>query len=552
MPFALARRLWVILPGLVLMMDVTAAGWDLISAHPYEAEERSFTSSQAHRFTLRFNDKVLAWTEHPWNEPLSATDSRVTFAALDLARSGNFNTSGSDPIPWSAPAEGPDVNGKYLVWAYLGNATRDPGGLVLGGEVYAMNLTTREVRRLGGDATAHATWPHLYDDFVVWSSFPPAGDARRMDQVDAARYRVHRVDLRTWAEESWPRPIHSQAYHPQCDFHVWATASDLLVSYAHNCATEEAGPGGLYRWDPSTGLLRRIATDAVPVLNFDEDRIAWSGRFAGNSTMYIHNLTTDLTTRATLLPGDYSDPILSRNLVAWADFRSRATRQYGLQGPTKLLPTVYFKDIRSANEYQLNQTFDFESGPVLEGTTLAYNDKDGRLRLLELPSEGKLLVARAVPQLITPASTRIQPTTPGAATAPVEQSVNLTLQAGVPLRVQAWDLDLDGDFELQGTLQVRFDPVTEKPEREVAAAQAVDEAGLHAVVTVDLVEQVQVALRAPVEGATNSGTPTGGPAETPGPPLGWLFVALWAGASWPGLRARRRGGLRGSEGSRTK
>lgn len=484
-------RLLAAVAAAFLAAPLAQAGWSVPEGEPYHAEQVVVDPEPASRTGFAFRDGLLAAVVRAPGES-QGPGSLAAWRWDGEAFQPVVSASGSGGMV-AAVAAGRG----HLAWTTL----LDPEEPLQGGLLLLQEVGAGPPRRLG-DVAIHSP-PAINGKWLTWSSRPPGLPD------DAVPATLHRLDLDTGAAESWPSP------RGPCE--VWVADLGPVLALSGGITCHRDGEGGLQAFDPATGVATPLSEDGSPFLfAADGPRLVWTAYREGSgrgTNLYVHDALLGTEQRVSSSPGRECCAALSGGRVAWLDLRTESGDRSGLPPAT-----LYFKDLGSGNEYQVQGTLQPTGGPALDGGILAYNDAEGRLVALRLPEDGSLLEVHAE-------------ATVGA---PTDAVADLTLAANVTVDV-AWDLDGDGDFEVDGSIEVDLGTP-----REVVG-RAVDVHGRVAVLALQVAGMRPVVREAGgVDDARDLVPP---PAEEPSGPVpapGLPAVALVASLALLALAARRR------------
>ncbi len=412
------------------------AAWEAPEGAPYTAEERELLSTTAQRDSLVFKDGVLAWVEQPRLQGppkgygAESIQGRLAFLDTRNGTSGGFrdgNDTGDRPVDPTEPARSPAVSGSHVAWIH-DEAYRTPYGEAYRSVVYALSLDAQTPIRFEGGVGGHITPPHLERSTLTWSS----------SAWNSSFSMIHRADLANGTVDSRPLPVEGWVAN------AWPLGNATLV---HLATGREDHPGGLYLWQPM-GMPEFL----TPMQSFFEvvlegHRLFWTEYREGDgrgTSIYSFDVASRQETRVTMSPGREHSPRASGDLLAWADVR-REEMCGDYNCPARY--NLYFGNMTNRNEYKLEGSWDFTAGPALDGRQLAYGDAQGRLRLATLPGPDSLLVASI--------NATVQLTSQERDETNVGSHVSLEINLAAPGSVlQRWDLDLDGVFEVEGSLRI--------------------------------------------------------------------------------------------------
>lgn len=451
-----ARLLQAALVAAVVFAPLAQAGWSVPEGEPYEAEARTIEGRPAIRDNLVFRDGLLAGIGHAWGQdPGRAGDG--------VAWRWDGDTFQAVPLPAAQDGRTTAIAAGHGHVAWLSGP--DPGNVTFESSLFLLDVGR-------GGAPERVSGPAVHSPPVIngpWLAF-----ASRPVGIDGDDVTLHRIDLRTGVHEAWPSP----AAGP-CEPWTAMVGDDLVLSAGLTCFRDE--DGGLALWRPGEAATRALTTDPKPFLmQADGPRILWTAYREGEgrgTNVYLADTATGAERRVSASPGRECYATLSGGLVAWLDVRSepddRRQPEY----------SIYFSDLGTQNEYQVQGTLRSTGGPALDGRWLAYNDAEGRLVALQLPGDGDLLKVRpqALPKPAEEAVGNAATAATGAARETAENATSMVvdLVANVTVDV-AWDLDGDGAFEAGGPLEVGAN------DTRTVLARAVDALGRVAVLAVRL------------------------------------------------------------------
>lgn len=446
----------------LLLMPLASAGWSVPAGQGYEAERIVVLDAAADRSEIDADGGVVAWVEN------ATDDGQRKQGRLEVLQQGAPLFRDDGPTH----ADAPSVGTTHVSWRDHTLATTHQ--VNAGSRIGIASLADATVRYHGAEGRV-VTRPRLEGTTLTWGSYGVYPDQTR---------EIHRLDLARGTEDVWPTPFDCAPDD------VWP-AGGLIVLATYVCGDSgtNSGTGGIFVWDPTTGVLQRHGASAVSSVA-EGGRVVWSEYRAGEgrgTNLYVLDLALGVERRATFSEGRESFPSLSGELVAWIDTRSED------RGPDY---TIYFEDLRTRNEYLLEGSASFSARPALDGRDLWYGDDAGRLVVARLPATHELLVADVA-----------------AALDQANTTLALTIEAPDAARV-AWDADLDGTFETQGELRVPVEDGAPTLERVMGAA--IDNVGRVSVMSVDVRERFTLAslARALSEPPTTSKrTPAATPTE---------------------------------------
>ena len=422
------------------------AAWEAPEGAPYTAEERELLSTTAQRDSLVFKDGVLAWVERPHvqDAPYKGYGAenfqgRLAFLDTRSGSSGNLQDGNGTPIDHAEPARAPAVSGSHVAWIHDEPYRTPEGGLAHRPVVYALSLQALVPIRFEEGVGGHITPPHLTGYTLTWTS---------MTFWNSSFSVIHRADLANGTVDSWRFPVEGWVVG------AWPLGNATLV---HLETGREDRPGGLYLWEP-TGMAELLTVE--PALSgfpgiveghspgiVEGHRVFWTQYREGDgrgTSIYSFDIASRKETRVTMSPGREHSPTASGDLLAWADVR-REEMCGDHNCPARY--NLYFGNMTTRNEYKLEGSWNFTAGPALDGRQLTYGDAQGRLRLATLPGPDSLLVAstKATVQLTSPERNETN------ASSHASLEINLAAPGSV---LQRWDLDLDGVFEVEGSLRI--------------------------------------------------------------------------------------------------
>lgn len=273
----------------------------------------------------------------------------------------------------------PDVSGDKIVWS-TGGLGNNEIGYEKNTDIFLHNITTKETRQLTNET--HGQWnPHVFGDIVVWNDGRNDNDYNKSgvhSNIDVYLYDLRydmEVQITSNLSNQWCWSIYDNVI-------IWMderyntnslSKNDTLFFYDLNLDSDNDGlsnyledtnlpnASGRPHPDPAEKRVSESILGKIGTVDIDGLNIVWThtNQSEHQSDIYLHNLSTELTTRITN-NSEYSlQCAINGNRIVWA---SRSV--------------VYSYDLMDRKETKVTSDSQYAMVPDIYGNYIVYEGKE--------------------------------------------------------------------------------------------------------------------------------------------------------------------------------